>query len=243
MYPVRMRPFLIFVACAAVLAGQPKPAVTPADYGKWETLAAGELSPDGKWLAYQVRRTDGKHELRLSPAGAKPLAAAFGENPAFSEDSQWLAYSIGVSEAEQEKLTKDKKPLHRKLGLVRLADGETTVIENVASFAFSKGGAFLALHQYGPDKKEEPGSKTKEPPEPVGATLIVRNLAAATDTSFGSVSSYVWRDRGSVLAFIVSAEGKAGNGVQIFDAASGNVRVLDSGPSVFTGLAWRKDAN
>jgi dipeptidyl aminopeptidase/acylaminoacyl peptidase len=237
-----MRALVLTAVLYTAVFAQPKPAVTPADYAKWEGLGASELSPDGKWLAYQVRRTSGKHELRLSPAGAKPLVAAFGENPAFSADSAWLAYSIGVSEEEQEKLTREKKPLRRKLGLVRLATGEASVVENISACAFSKEGAYLAMHQYAPERKPEAGGKLRDAPEPAGATLLVRNLASGGDTSFGSVSRYGWCDRGSVLAMTISAEAQTGNGVQIFDAASGQVRVLDSGPSVFAGLAWRKDA-
>src|SRR5688572_9960400 len=44
-------PALIFSLAIAGLA-QTRPRLTPADYGKWETLGATSLSPDGKWLAY-----------------------------------------------------------------------------------------------------------------------------------------------------------------------------------------------
>ena|SRR5215469_14553095 len=49
---------------AAVLTGmaQPKPTLAPADYGKWETLGSSTLSPEGKWLAYEIRRTNGNGE-------------------------------------------------------------------------------------------------------------------------------------------------------------------------------------
>ena len=40
----------------------------------------------------------------------------------------------------------------------------------------------------------------------------------------------------------ISAEGKSGNGVQIFDPATGALRVLDSAPASYSGIAWRKDA-
>ena len=41
----------------------------------------------------------------------------------------------------------------------------------------------------------------------------------------------------------IGVEGRVGNSIQIFAANSGNLRVLVSGPSVFTGLAWRKDSD
>ena len=41
-----------------------KPVLKSADYAKWETLGNGVLSPDGKWIAYDLRRGDGTVELR-----------------------------------------------------------------------------------------------------------------------------------------------------------------------------------
>ena len=76
-----------------------------------------------------------------------------------------------------------------------------------------------------------------------GATLVVRELSTGRDTTFGNVSEYAWQSAGDLLAMTISAEGKAGNGVQLFDPASGALRVLDSAAAAFTGLTWRKDAD
>ena len=76
-------PLLIFSMAIAGLA-QTKPRLTPADYGKWETLGATNLSPDGKWLAYGVNRSNRNNELRVvSVAGGEPKVAAFGSQPVF----------------------------------------------------------------------------------------------------------------------------------------------------------------
>src|SRR5438105_1594815 len=104
---------------------QTKSPVPPADYGQWETLATagsrGGLSPDGKWLAYGINRSSRNNELRItSIADGTTKIATSGAQPVFSSDSRWVAYSIGYSEAQEEKLRKDKKPVHRKLGLVNL---------------------------------------------------------------------------------------------------------------------------
>src|ERR1700730_14295127 len=40
----------------------------------------------------------------------------------------------------------------------------------------------------------------------------------------------------------VGVEGRAGNALQLFDPARGELKVLDSGPAVFAALAWRKDS-
>ena len=55
--------FLLALALSFPLAAQPKPSIAPADYGKWETLGNGVFSPDGKWLAYPIRRADGTTDI------------------------------------------------------------------------------------------------------------------------------------------------------------------------------------
>src|SRR5690606_15088439 len=112
----------------------------PADYGRWEQLAAQPtpLSPDGQWLVYGINRSSRKNELRVQPSsGGETTTLPFGERPAFSDDSRWLAYLVGFSEEEEAQLREDKKPVHKKLGLLELATGRTVTIDAVESFAFS----------------------------------------------------------------------------------------------------------
>ena len=45
-----------------------------------------------------------------------------------------------------------------------------------------------------------------------------------------------------MLAMIISAPGKTGNGVHLYDPETNIVRVLDSAPAAYTDLAWRKEA-
>src|SRR5215472_8512930 len=124
-----MRPHHILLTCVCFLPSlqaQLKPPVA-ADYGQFETLGPAAISPDGKWLAYTVNRSDRSSELRVTNiATGDTKVTAYGSQPAFSSDSRWVAFGIGVSEAQQEKLRKDKKPVHRKLGIIELAKGEQT---------------------------------------------------------------------------------------------------------------------
>jgi len=64
------RAIALLAACAAttVIGAQSKPPVTLADYGKFETLAVqprAGLSPDGRWLAYGINRSNRDNELRI----------------------------------------------------------------------------------------------------------------------------------------------------------------------------------
>jgi dipeptidyl aminopeptidase/acylaminoacyl peptidase len=229
---------------------QMKPAPTPADFGRWETLAPagarGGLSPDGAWLAYAINRSNRDNELRIARiADGTTKVAVFGSQPAFSSDSQWIAYAIGYSEAQEEKLRKDKKPVHRKLGLINLASGEIVTIDGIESFAFDASGTHLAMRRYAPERPagRDAAPAAEDSEEVAGATLIVRTLATARDATFGNVADYAWQDKGRLLAVAINAEEKTGNGVQVFDPESGTLRVLDSSATTYAGLSWRKDAD
>ena len=245
------------LALATAFGGQTKQPATFDDYGQWETLSSagsyGGLSPDGRWLVYAINRSSRDNELRIIKlADGTTEIAAFGARPAFSSDSKWIAYSIGRSEAEQEKLRKEKKPVQNKLGLMNLATGETSTFDGIQSFAFSADGAYLAMQRYRPERPSGPGASSGrggpggngESEEPPGTTLIIRELVSGSDTTFGNVSQFAWQDaeNSHMLAMTISAEGKAGNGVHLFDPENSVLRVLDSSPSVYKNLSWRKDA-
>ena len=72
------------------------------------------------------------------------------------------------------------------------------------------------------------------------ADLIVQDLERGTKMMFGNVTEFAWSERRALLAFTVETEGGAGNGVQLYDASTGAVRVLDSSPSLYRMLAWRE---
>ena len=57
---------LLLIISTVELAAQSKPPVPISDWGKWESIGIDQLSPDGRWLAYVVARSDGKNELRVS---------------------------------------------------------------------------------------------------------------------------------------------------------------------------------
>ena len=226
--------------------GVERPSLRPDEYARWEQLVAQRtpLSPDGRWLVYGIRRGDYRTELRVQAIeGGTPVVIPAGEQPAFSDDSRWLAYLIGHTEEQEAKLRKEKKPIRKQLGLLELAAGRTTTIEGIESFALSPSGTHLAMRRYAPEAKDDaaaPGASS-EAVQP-GTHLIVRELATGNDTTFAAVSEIAWQDRGTRLAFAVTAENGVGNGVQLFDTATNALRVLDSSASTYSGLSWRKNS-
>jgi dipeptidyl aminopeptidase/acylaminoacyl peptidase len=240
--------FVLFLAAAALLPAQTKPPIKPADYGKWETPGVAVLSRDGKWLAAPIRRADGTFELRVSSTGGggAPKVASSGTGPEFSSDSRWVAYAVGYSEADEDKLKKAKKPVQNKLGIMDLTTGTATTVDDVSSFAFSDEGAWIAFRRYPPARNgAAPAAENASaaPSDPTGSTLTVRDLKTGIDTTFGNVTTFAWQEKGTHLAMTIGVEGRAGNALQVFDPARGELKVLDSGSAIFTALVWRKDSS
>lgn len=234
---------LILVAVTAAASNFPlqaqstngKRPITPDDYGQWEQLGTARLSNDGTWMAYPINRVNEENELRVrSVDGDELIVVPYGANAVFSEDGRWLAYSIGVSEEERRKLEEQNKPIHEKLGLRDLVSGDSLIIDDVAGYAFSDDGAYLAMRRYQPEGRSQNRESN-------GADLVVRTLTSGVDVNFGNVSGFAWQEEGTLLALLVDAEGQAGNGVQLFDPATGVLRTLDSKPARYTGLTWKEE--
>ncbi|MGH7506629.1 MAG: alpha/beta hydrolase family protein, partial [Longimicrobiales bacterium] len=222
-------PVVFILSLPLAVAAQPRP-ISPADYGKWESLGGATLAPGGDWLAYAVSRVTEENELRIRGIERDTtILVAYGESPAFSGGGDWLAYAIGVSSDERERLTEEEKPVKERAAIVNLSTLETVEVDDIASFRFSGDGRFLALHAYPPEDKH-------------AAVLIVRDLERGTTTTFGDVSDFAWSDAGALLALTLETENGAGNAVQLYDARSGTIRVLDSSTALYRALAWREDA-
>ena len=232
------------IASGRDAGAQQKPAIETADFGRWETPARGAvMSPDGGWLAYPINRSNRENELRVaSTTSDAATTAAFGERAAFSTDSGWLAYAITLSEEETARRRDSREPIERRMGLLDLESMTTEEIDAVEEFAFSGTGAYLALHRYpARDGDRDRDDDSPGDDDPVGGDLVVRALGAGTQVSFANVAEFAWQDEGTLLAMTIAARGRAGNGVQLYDAATGAVRALESDTAVYRGLSWRED--
>ncbi|WP_420441829.1 prolyl oligopeptidase family serine peptidase [Candidatus Palauibacter sp.] len=213
-------------------AAQDKPTLGADDYDRWESLGPASLAPDGLWLAVAVRRVDETSELRIHRTDSDSVViVAEGSRPEFSADGNWLAYTIGVSPDERERLGERGDPVRNGVGLLNLGTGEREEIEAMQSFSFSDDGRYLALRRYGPEESESDG-----------ADVLVRNLTRGESMSFGNVSEFAWQEEGSLLAMTVDAEDRVGNGVRLYDPASGRIRSLDADEATYRELTWREDA-
>ena len=220
-------------------AGSRKATLAPADYAKWETLGSGALSPDGKWVAYDFRRGNNTTELRYRAIdGEAERTVRSASNPQFSNNGRWLLYTVSPDTAGRAGGGRGGRGgggagaaggnagSRNKVGIVDLRSGNASTVDDIQSFTLSGDGSHVAFRRYG-----TPGKR--------GADLIVRNLDAGTDLTFGNVAELAWSDDGSQLALAIDVDGKTGNGVQLLNVQSGAIRSLDAGDVLYTGLAWR----
>jgi len=226
--------FQIIIAAALVhlpaTAAAQQATVAPADYGKWESVGATTLSPNGQWLAYGISRVNEEAELRLrSVARDSTIVVKNASGAAFSPDSRWMAYTVGVSPAERARLEREKKPIRSSVGIRNVATGAETIVADVASFRFSGDGRHLAMRGYPAE-----GKRT--------ANLYVQDLAAGQRLTFGNVGAFSWSEAGALLALTIETETGIGNAVQVYDATRGSLRVLESSSSLYRAPVWRAKA-
>jgi len=217
----------ITCALSTQLAAQTKPLITPKDYGKWELLGAARLSPQGDWIAAPIARVSEENELRIRGGSRDTtIVVAYGTGAVFSADDKWVAYAIGVAPKERERLTKDKKPVRNAFEARNLATGAVIDVPDINTFSFSPDGRFIAMSRYAAE-----GKKTSE--------MLIQDLANNVRLTFANVGEHAWADAGSLLALTIDTDGGVGNAVQLYDARSGMMRVLESSTSQYRALSWR----
>lgn len=220
---------LFALAAPAALQAQEKRPLTLADYGAWSRITQVALSPDGKWMAYAHQPNDGDATFFVKQLdGAVVHQAVNGAGAAFSDDGRWAAFLASPPEKDAEKLRKERKPVPRTLHLVDLRDGTRTEEAGVRAFTFSKGGRFLAVHR---DRSDADAKHT-------GSDLLLRDLAQGTILSLGNVAEYAFNEAGTLLAYLVDAAEKAGNGLYVVSPADGRIRALSTGADRFEDLTW-----
>jgi dipeptidyl aminopeptidase/acylaminoacyl peptidase len=218
-----------FLSSSAWLGAEEKRPFTIDDYANWRSIVSTSISDDGNWVSFAYRKTKSDDEFFIkSLTTEKEYKISRASDPKFSDDSFWIAYMLNLPRKEAEKLRKEKKPVTRQAELMNLSTGEKITFDNVSSFEFAKGSAFLVV------------KKTKASPRAghKGTDLILYNLKAKTFHNLGNVAEFKFNKSGTHLAYIVDAADDAGNGLYLMELMQGILTVLDSSESDYGNLAW-----
>lgn len=225
-------PFLLVVFFSFLqTSGQDrKPAITAADYTKWQTLGSSVIADDGKWISWTIRMVEGDDSLFIKNLGTgKVYSYPLSSGLSFSSDSKWASMRIGYSEKETEKMTEQKKPIRFKVRLLNLADGTVKIYNNVESSYFTRDASHLIMSGYTGDKR------TRD--------LFLVNLASGRLKNLGNIAESSVNKAGTRLAYIVSAEDKKGNGVELLNLSDYSVTFLDNDTAVYRSLVWEREGN
>ena len=224
---------LIILLCSVTritITGQETlPTAKPSDYAKWQTLGANSISDDGTWVAWNISLVDGDDTLYIkNPSTSKIYKYALCSNLSFSNDSRWAAFRIGYSDKQIEKMNEQKKPVRYKARLLDLSNGKERVFENISSFEFTRDAAHIIMSGY-PDEK----SKTRN--------IFIYNLKTGTIKNIANISEYSVNKPGNRLAYIVSAEDKKGNGVEMMNLADYSISFIDNDTATYRNLTWERE--
>jgi dipeptidyl aminopeptidase/acylaminoacyl peptidase len=238
---------VIGLCSADPLAGQTGGRPLPVeDYDRWRTIESVELSGDGAWVTYAYGHRVGDDTLQvrnLTDGSIHRLPRA--TDPAFSDDSRWLAYRIVPPFEEARQLRREEEPMPQEIGLLDLRTGEQVSWKGGASFAFANGSGRFAIRKAGARPDAGPGGRDASPGRrreardgQVGTDLIVRDLEAGVDLLLGNVSGFEFNEAGNLLAYTVDAAEGAGNGLYLLRLEMGVLETLDQTPLRYARLTW-----
>lgn len=235
----------------------------------WKRILSQSVSPDGNWFAYRVSPAEGDSEVVIRnlkdgkdqhfaigeipappiPAGPPAFVAA-PRDLALSDDGKYASFLAYPTAKEAKGLKKAKTPIQSRLIVVDLATGKKTEFEKIRRFAFSgERGTFLAMHRYPatPATPAPPAPPANGAPpaddKPTGTDLILYEMATGNEMNIGNVSDFSFDKKGNYLAWLIDAQDKIGNGIEIRDMASGMVMPLDNAKATYKGLSWTENGD
>jgi len=255
-----MTKYSFLLACLASLPalGQqaPKKPLDHSVYDQWQSVANQRLSPNGKYVLFQVKPQQGDGTLYLKTVANQPLRqVSRGDSAQFTADSKFAVFAIkprykDVRQARIKKKKPDQMPKD-SLGVYALATGKLTKYANVKTFRLAEEApvlAFLAMKPAAKDSlKKAPVDTVKKITDRLlevkkdGAPLTVVNLLTGNVRTFEAVTDYQVSKPGNKVAFAVAAPKNSKtlkSGLFVYDLATNSVRRLSGGRGVYKNLTF-----
>jgi dipeptidyl aminopeptidase/acylaminoacyl peptidase len=244
------------------------PALSPD--GKWMTFTYSPVEGGQTMLHVKALDGSKDYTVNVGSAagggraggGGGRGAAPGGNGPSFTDDSKWAAYPVtpqgrgagggaaggrggrGRGGAPAAAPAEESAVPH--LELLNLATGDKVAIPNAASWKFSNDARWLAVKLSRPapaatTTTTSAGGRGGGAATPAGADLVVRDMATGIVRNIGNVNQFEFDNSGKLLAYTVEATDRLGNGVYLFNPASGETRALSTAQADFDQLTWSTD--
>jgi len=256
---MRVHYLLLASLGASPALGQPTPK-KPLDhsvYDQWQSVANQRISPDGRYVLYQVKPQQGDGTLYLKASDGRLVRQlGRGDSAAFSADSRFAVASLKprYQDVRQARIKKKKPEQMPKdsLAVVTLGTGQVRKYAGVKSYQLAEEGpalAFLGVKMAVKDslQKKAPVDTVKKITDKLletkkeGALLTVLNLATGQTRTFEAVTDYQLSKPGNRVAFAVSAPKGSkdmASGLYVYELASGRLRRVSAGKGVYKNLAF-----
>ncbi len=254
---------ILIIAVSTGTAADAKKSLTYDAYAGWRSIPRNSvaLSEDGQWLVYALTPQEGDGDLVvLNLKTNEEYRSPRGTQPVLTMDGKFVVFTIVPLKADVDKAKEEqKKPAEQPknaLGIMDLATGELTTIERVKSFKVpEKAGGYVAYLLEAPikkpDAKKEPEAKKEEAEkeeaqqegeekkkkEP-GTDLVIRELDGGETVVLPEVTEYQWNEPGTWLAYAVSSEKPANDGVFAWETAKSETVPLMSGLGHYKSLVF-----
>ena len=222
---------VLFICSGALFAqdhsGEALKPLTPSDYGKWESVRGAEFSVNGKWLSVIRGTNEGDRTLILSDLDSGRETVFNDVNGiTFSPDNEWVILRRTLPGKEMQRIREVNGKVEARAWLYSLKSKDTIALNDLKSYQFSNDGDFLAL--------------TREKDH--GNTLLIRDMKTGKEISFGNVQAFEWNDKNNLILFKVENH-KGDNEIQLYNAETGTIRLLDSHENDYTIMRWLEDSN
>lgn len=236
-----------------------KKVLTIDDYGQWNRVRGAGLSPDGKWVTYEIAPNEGTATFYLeSLTDDVKFEVRGGGSPTFSDDSKWVIYSAGSGERGGRGRGGDETPD------TTLEDGQDTIQDTIQENA-QRGGRGRGGAAAGPRRMVLMNLETKDKTDwanvanarftddnkyltlkkpraaeaqHAGTDLVLHKLDGTQTQNLGNVNEFAFNKGGKVLAYTVDAADGAGNGVYLLEMETGLIRPLDTSGQTYAQLTW-----
>ncbi|CAN5712990.1 hypothetical protein BH23GEM11_BH23GEM11_13160 [soil metagenome] len=235
-------------------AGQVTAAAVPASerrvidhdvYGTWRTIGNRGISADGQWVHYTLQHEEADGEMVLTEVATdREIRIPRGTQPTFTPDGSHAVFTIRPTrealEAARENRGVAAQQPRDTLGIVRLASGDMTRIAGVQGWQLASdpepgNAGWLAYHLH-----PQASLEGAEGEVPRNGTLVLRDLAAGSETRHSHATSYSWASTGARLLVTDSVPGAAVEGtlgIRLLTPGNSEVTTVMEAPGSVRGLA------